>query len=133
MNCLCLLQANSNPSVTEILTTAAPEQNDRVFAWDKECREPATGQLHFSNRSFVYNAIKNSISILYLLLSITTFLLPKEDRQVFDESSTSSINLPNFKTAATGTRFPAPQHRAPRLPCTTVPENRCHEVRFSTC
>jgi len=99
MSCLCLLQANSNPSVT----TAALEQTHSVFTLDKECLEPAVDQLHFTNRNFIYNAIVNSISIRYLLLSITTFLLPKTDRYVSDQSSTNSTNLPIFRTLATGT------------------------------
>lgn len=63
MNCLCLLQANSNPSVIKILMIAALEQNHSVFTLDKECLEPAGDQLHFTNRNFISNAIVNSISI----------------------------------------------------------------------
>lgn len=63
MNCLCLLQAKSNPAVIKILTIAALEQNHNVFTLEKECLEPAMDQLHSTSRNFIYNAIIKSISI----------------------------------------------------------------------
>lgn len=52
MNCLCLLQAKSNPAVIKILTIAALEQNHSVFMLDKECLEPAMDQLHSTRQEF---------------------------------------------------------------------------------
>lgn len=114
MNCLCLPQAKSNPTVIKILTIAALEQNHSVFTLDKECLEFAMDQLHSTSRSFVCNITINSISIWYLLLSFTTFFA--KDRHEFDGSSTSFINLPVFRRVATGPQLPAHQHSSCSVP-----------------